>query len=315
MQPLLLAWTLFAVVTVALAAQTWVQRRRRQRWRVELDEQQTRSAGDLRAVTESNARQVDAIVAAHAHDLQTAEDGTRDALAAVEDARAFAATGMKWEAASHKLIADACESLRIDAVLATNVVFIPQDAPADSPFLAQIDHVLVTDASVLVIESKWWRGVVFDGVRPSSIHASFGAFLDDSELVAPFSLQVVADSDERVRVRRHAAVHAPAPQARQQARRLSGLIRKELGRGLLVRSCVFYAHPEVTLHASPRDTGAKSISTDIIGRSRLREVIKRTSSSDGQSSDLPARLTPLLVSLGAHVVGFGRYESLPTVSP
>lgn len=87
----------------------------------------------------------------------------------LDDAREFFRKGMKWDLASRNAIVSICRSLSVSGFLATNVVFDPSTTSKTEHFAAQIDHVLVTDSFVLIIENKRWKGLVFADKHPSAV--------------------------------------------------------------------------------------------------------------------------------------------------
>ncbi|WP_420367045.1 nuclease-related domain-containing protein [Curtobacterium sp. L1-20] len=219
---------------------------------------------------------------------------------------------MGWDAASRDMILDVCEDLGIDGVLLTNIVFVPTDAKPFHRYAAQIDHVLVMGASILLVESKRWNGVVFDGINPASAHPSFRRLLATPPN-GPFALQIVPDSSEQLIVRAYPnqSSLAPAAQARRQAARLHHYLAAAHGSVPHVDTCVFYSHPDAEVFARPQDT-AGNVSTFIAaGYDGLRRVLRQykpTPSSHG--SPHPAVLDTLMaiaadaIELSATPAGF-----------
>jgi hypothetical protein len=210
----LVPWIIAAVLLVALVVVAVVLRARARR-----------AVAAAKAAADEQARaareQHEALAAAHDDALaQAAADHARErdalgaerqaALTEAKQARDLVAAGLKWEATSRDDIADACRQLGVDAVLLTNVVFVPVATSASSRFVAQVDHVLLGETGVMVIENKGWNGIVFDGLTPSSVFPAFAGLFDESTMTPPFALQVVKDSPTVLTVRTHLGRDAPA---------------------------------------------------------------------------------------------------------
>ncbi|QGV66648.2 nuclease-related domain-containing protein [Clavibacter nebraskensis] len=124
----------------------------------------------LSVAEEHRVRTVAELTAVHAAELADAEERTRIAREDERAARDLLSATWGHEAASHAHIVAAFASARLSGILATNVVF-SRTGDDGARFVQQIDHVVVTSRTVLIIENKRWRGIVFDGVVPSSEHA------------------------------------------------------------------------------------------------------------------------------------------------
>ncbi|GAT74555.1 hypothetical protein MHM582_3060 [Microbacterium sp. HM58-2] len=274
--------------------------RRGRRWK----ETQTATADAHRAEIDAHTLEHDKQVSV----LQTEKQAT-DALRA--RAVSAAAQGMRWELASRHQLVRACEAAGIDAVIATNVVFTPAE-PAAHPFCAQIDHLVITGNAVLVVESKRWDGVVFDGIRPSTHAAAFAALFDDADLAAPFAVQLTrpnADSPT-IESRFSTDKRAPALQARRQAMRLHELLRRRSGAVPFIDTCVFYSHPHAQVFAHDYDGEGKA-RTAIATSESIRRVI--TDVHESKTTGLTRAQATLVIDtireLGADLVGTGRFAA------
>lgn len=310
----LVPWMIAAVLLVALVVVAVVLRARARR-----------AVAAAKAAADEQARaareQHEALAAAHDDALaQAAADHARErdalgaerqaALTEAKQARDLVAAGLKWEATSRDDIADACRQLGVDAVLLTNVVFVPVATSASSRFVAQVDHVLLGETGVMVIENKGWNGIVFDGLTPSSVFPAFAGLFDESTMTPPFALQVVKDSPTVLTVRTHLGRDAPASQVRRQAQRLSDRVQAETGVRLWFDTCVFYSHRDTTVFATERDATDGGAGTAIVShRSQLAGVVRELTSRPTKklSRARVDDLARLFASYGADVLRFGAY--------
>ncbi|MGO1798528.1 MAG: nuclease-related domain-containing protein [Microbacterium gubbeenense] len=220
-----------------------------------------------------------------------------------------AARGMKWELASRHQLVKACENAGLDAVIATNVVFTPAE-PVEHAFCAQIDHVVITQHLVLVVESKRWSGVVFDGVRPSTHAAAFSTLFDENEMIAPFAVQLTRpdEASQLLAWRVDSGKNAPAKQARKQAMRLRGLLRERTRTVPYIDTCVFYSHQrsEVIAQAIDQEGTARTL---IATSNNIRRVIGDVHRSKRRRLDesQTALVIDTVRDLGADLVGTGRF--------
>lgn len=241
----------------------------------------------------------------HGRDRAALERSRDDALREAEDSRAFIAESLRWDEPSHDAILDACRRLGLRGVLATNVVFVPTDAGDRDRFVAQVDHVLLTRHAALVLENKRWRGLVFDGVRPSTVHAAFRDLFDESILERPFAIQVRRESTTSWDVRTQVGGESPASQVRRQAQRLNGLVRASGLGSLWFESCVFYSHPDATVYAEREDASPGGAKTAVVaGRHELDALLRRLAERPPTTltEDRIGALSALLARQGARVV-------------
>lgn len=233
--------------------------------------------------------------------VQAARDERDRARGESERARQQIARVLGSEAVSRRLIAAACADVGLPGVLITNVVFVPEDSR--STFFAQIDHVLLTRQAAIVIENKYWQGLVFDDVRPSSVIPSFGAMLDEDALEAPFAVQIRPVSPSTWEILRHIGGDSPAVQVRRQAGRLAEHLRARLGEAPFLTTAVLYSYADATVHAKAMSRSAGGVSTRILSGSKgltcmLTEVRQQS----------PVALTAAqLEQLRAHFESLGAY--------
>ncbi|WP_423920936.1 nuclease-related domain-containing protein [Frigoribacterium sp. 2-23] len=246
----------------------------------------------------------------HDRELSELASARERALDEARQARDLLATGLKWEATSRDLIADAIRTVAADAVLLTNVVFVPTETTASGRFVVQVDHVLVCEAGVLVIENKGWRGIVFDGRTPSSVFPAFSGLFDETKLDPPFALQVKDDSPTVLTVRSHLGPTSPAAQVRRQARRLADRVYTEIGARFWVDTCVLYSHPQATVFAADRDVAEGGATTRIVAApAQLASVVRELTGRPAKkfSRARVEEIVGLLGSYGADTLRFGAY--------
>jgi hypothetical protein len=271
----------------------------------------------LRAAADAHGLAMTRLERIRTEERAALEGEARTALADAEAARERLAATWGHEAASHVDLRTALSAAGLRGLLATNVVF-PWRSAAGDAFVHQLDHVVVVPRGVLGVENKRWRGVVFDGVPPRSVHESFAQLVDDDSLVdedgrvGSFAVQIARlssspASPERI-VRCHVGRAAPAAQARRQAADL----RARLGeQGVALPWCdtaVYYSHPGASLHVRREDVTARGASTRIIaGPADLAVFARDLARSSERRIDegLAARLSELFASAGAHVDRIG----------
>ncbi|WP_245561728.1 nuclease-related domain-containing protein [Agromyces italicus] len=309
-------WIVAGVLLASTVALVVAHRRSTARWSERLASVEAARAARESELRTAHAASLHAASDAHAFELRRSEEDAEESRVRAERLRSFASRGIRHEASSRETIVRMCDASSIDAVLATNVVFMPVDLD-DEFFTAQIDHVLLTEWGCLIIESKNWDGVIFDGVRPREIHRSYGLLVDRSredhadQLESPFAIQLVPSSTGPIKVRVHQKSKAPAGQVRLQAKRLRELVETRLGLRPFFNTCVYYSHPLAQVHAKRRDTAASTFTHVVSNERELQTVIAglRSSSRSGLPRDDMRQLATLFSSLGADVIGTGSFDA------
>jgi hypothetical protein len=254
--------------------------------------------------------------------VAAADAERRDALAEAEQSRALARSGMKWEEASEQAILQACRGAGVNGVLMTNVVFVPvgETEPGSwRPFVAQADHVLVSDSGRgLVIESKRWGGIVFDGRKPSAVHPAFRSLVDESSLVPPFAVQVqrrtVLNHEEEAenwwRVQVRAKASSPAQQVRTQARRLAKFVDEHTGTARTwFDTCVYYSSPSATAFVQSEDRSGTVTTRVVTNDHELQSALAAWAAKDSVPNRARAdAVVRVLAGQGAHAVTVGSYR-------
>lgn len=308
-------WALTALLGSAAVTLLVVLLLRLRSWRRRLRTAHTDHEQRLATQATSHAEETERIRSAHAQRLDAAQEQTQAAQVLTERLRGFCAQAINWELASRNLVASACADLSLHGALATNVMFVPVDAAPQSPFVAQIDHVLLTDRFALLIENKNWRGMVFDDVLPSSVLPSFGLLVEESALEPPFAIQLKRaeenGSSSQVAVMTRTGRQAPTTQVRIQARRFAEWVRTQEGVAPWFNTSVLYSHQDAAVF-TPRSLPRRSmVRTDVMaGPSALRTVLARLHRENSQHAEAsPVEVVgPLLSQHGADIFGFGNYS-------
>jgi hypothetical protein len=254
--------------------------------------------------------------------VAAAEGARRDALTEAEESRALARQGMKWEEASEQAILRACRAAGVNGVLMTNVVFVPVGETEQGSwrkFVAQADHVLVSDSGRgLVIESKRWGGIVFDGRRPSEVHPAFRNLVDESSLVPPFAVQVksrqVLNAEQEAenwwQVRVAAKGASPAQQVRVQARRLAKFVDQHTGVARTwFDTCVYYSSPSASTFVQSEDRSGTVTTSVVTNDHELQSALAAWAAKDSVPNRARAdEVVRVLAGQGAHAITVGSYR-------
>jgi len=246
----------------------------------------------------------------------------RDAHAEAEQSRAFARRGMQWEAGSEQAILQACRAAGVNGVLMTNVVFMPvgeTESGSQRQFVAQADHVLVSDSGRgLVIESKRWSGIVFDGRKPSAVHPAFRSLVDESSLVPPFAVHVRSrkvlnhedEAENWWQVREQAKGASPAQQVRTQARRLAKFVDEHTGTARTwFDTCVYYSSSSATAFVQSEDRSGTVTTRVVTNDHELQSALAAWAAKDSVPNRARAdAVVRVLAGQGAHAVTVGSYR-------
>ncbi|PPI00713.1 hypothetical protein C5C56_06720 [Rathayibacter sp. AY1D1] len=306
-----LPWAVAAALLLALLITVVAGRRRRTAARAAAEQAAEEASEEHQRTIAERDRSHEAALKA----LTRARDAERDlsrteletAQEEVEQTRDALARTWSSEAVSHTLIREACASAGLSGVLATNVVFVPVEARTTRRFLAQIDHLLLTRHGALIIEAKYWQGVVFDGVRPGTVHPSYGVLLDEDALPEAFAVQIAPGTVSRWTVRTHVEQHVPARQVRIQAARLKEHLALNGLPTPWFETAVLYSHPDVRTYA-PGWQGTGAARTRILTgvdelTDALADLARRPGTTIGE--DAWGELSGFLAGCGGHVEPVG----------
>ncbi|TLP97439.1 NERD domain-containing protein [Nesterenkonia salmonea] len=213
----------------------------------------------------------------------------------------YLAKALDYDLRSRHSILNACHSEQLDGVLLSNVVFLRKNrAVGGDLYRRQIDHVVVTSEKVLLLENKGWKGLVFDGVPPGTIHPDLGAVVGPLPSKDTFAVHI-GGQDRSIRI----AEEAPIDQAAKQARDLKNIAAESGVDAGFVEICVLYSHPQVRLHALSRQV-SRGWHGRVIDLPQLDQVLRAGS---GERRVDVEQLTGLLEPLAGDIAGFGSYES------
>ncbi|SIN89191.1 nuclease-related domain-containing protein [Agromyces cerinus] len=258
-------------------------RRQRTRTAAALHDAEAARLGELESARVAHQREVDALTSTQVA-LRTEHLAALDREAArTEVLRKKLAQGEKWEAASRASILKACAHLNLDAIVATNVMFLHEE-DGKEPFVTQLDHVVLTERGCLVIENKGWAGVVIESIQPHDVHPALGVLVatvrneEDPPLTPPFTIQLAATRpdekhDAPLSIRIHTAGGAPAKQVRNQAWRLGQMLKSEELAAPFFVPCVFYSNPAAEVHAAKLPMTKATTTHIIAGQAELRRTL------------------------------------------
>ncbi|WP_295033568.1 nuclease-related domain-containing protein [uncultured Microbacterium sp.] len=328
--PTLVLLVVVAVLIIAFALTVWGLSRRNRRVNDELrrryaDEESSlveRQASATRELQSTHDETLAGLTArhdtetkqrldAHAEQVRTLTAERDAAIANEEGSRLLAGRGLRWELASREVLVDACEAAGLDAIVATNIVFSPRDEGSLAPYCAQLDHLVITEKAVVLVDSKNWKGLILDGKKPSSLAGALGVLFDENALPTSFAISVTPDGAERLDVRTHLGSDSPASQVRRQARRFHQHLLAQHGSAPYVQTCVFYSHPDARLWTSGLDETAHAQPTRITSVRTIQKALldAQTGGPAGPSSHQLTQLVATVRELGADLHGTGRFAS------
>lgn len=328
--PTLILLIVVAVLLIAFALTVWGLSRRNRRVR---DELQRRFADGESSLVERQASATRELQDAHSetlatltaqHDTETKQrldaheeqvrilTAERDAAIADEEgSRMLAGRGLRWELASRELLVDACEAAGLDAIIATNIVFSPRDEGSIAPYCAQLDHLVITEKALVLVDSKNWKGLILDGKKPSTLAGALGVLFDEHALPTSFAIAVSRDGDERLTVRTHLDSESPASRVRHQARQFSRHLSAQHGSAPYLQTCVFYSHPDARVWTGGLDEVPHAEPTRIASVRTIQKALldAQTGGPAGPSSHQLTQLVATVRELGADLHGTGRFAS------
>ena len=246
--------------------------------RARLQQQEAMSVNALEAERILRGEQVDALLAQLSH-------------------------GMKWEQTSREFIRRETAALQVDGVLVTNLFLLTADE-GGAPFVTQIDHLLVTAQTIVVVEAKHWRGVVFDDVDPATLHPALAPVSASLKLPSSFAIHLRSGRNTPLSVDLRPS---PRAQARAQAAHLSRMLKAEHDQVSWIQTAVLYSHPEVRLFSGTRPAGDSRghVQTPALDSTSFRAFLR---GALGRSTDKPNDARSIVRSLEPHaadVVGLG----------
>lgn len=234
-----------------------------------------------------------------------ASDAAAEAAVREEQLHRFLASALDYDLGSRMALLAACAKVPLDGALMSNVVFLRRGSEGNAAYRRQIDHLIVTRSKVFLIENKGWKGLVFDGVRPSVLHRDLGAVVDERELGEHFAVHI-GGNGAKIRTETEGPEggrRVPVIQAGRQVADLKDIFA-EKGLGLpWIEACVFYSHADVRLRAHDQQTTWK---VRVFDRSGLDAVLKSGSGNGGIDVE---RMVEALEPHSGDIVGFGRFRA------
>lgn len=210
-------------------------------------------------------------------------------------------------------IIQACNNIGLDAILLTNLVFRPLDNSVDDPFHAQIDHLLITESGGLIIENKYWKGLIYDGVDIAARQPALAELLNDTYLEqvknAKAAMHISVTDPNTIGVRMAGPLSpldkqlSPARQVRRQAGRLSKYIESVQPSAPWIDTCVYYSHGEAVVDHAGRSAGTVIVSS----AQGLEDAIRVLTGPTNRPSVAVSSLAGTLANLGPDICGLGRY--------
>ncbi|MBS1675650.1 MAG: NERD domain-containing protein [Actinobacteria bacterium] len=327
--PTLALLVVVAALLIAFALTVWLLSRRNRRTRDELqrryaDEESSlveRQASATRELQSSHSETLASLTTQHDTEIKQSLDAHEEqvrtltaerdaAVAAEEGSRLLAGRGLRWELASREVLVDACEAAGLDAIIATNIVFSPHEEGSIAPYAAQLDHLVITEKAVVLVDSKNWNGVILDGRKPSSLAGALGVLFDESALPASYAIALTRDGDERLDVRTLLGSESPASRVRHQARRFHRHLAAKHGSAPYLQTCVFYSHPDARVWTGGLDESANAQTRIASVRTIQKALLDAQSGGPaGPSSHQLTQLVATIRELGSDLHGTGRFAS------
>ncbi|MGW6034878.1 nuclease-related domain-containing protein [Gordonia terrae] len=215
---------------------------------------------------------------------------------------------------SRDRIINACNTLGLDAVLLTNIVFRPVDAKDNTPFRAQIDHLVLTETGILVVENKYWKGLTFHTASHRGQYPALDHLLGDIDTTDGSSQAIALVPQSGSEGGDSASQHlikvsirpAPAEQVRRQAIRLREYAHTNGIELPWVDTCVFYSHSEShVIH--PQYDNQTTIVSDSGG---LESCLRATFQKVPPKTGVPINtLIKALAPLGPDIEGLGSFAN------
>lgn len=296
-------WSALAILSVATALTTMMLVRARRRFVRQVEAEaaarvDAAAAYERISIAERHQREV-------LHRQWMEYDATLHAVhnGEIEKVRRWAATGMRWEANSRDRILAVAEELGLDGFVGTNVCF--RAVGRNRSYVHQIDHLLVSQKGVLVIDSKNWNGLIFHPAveKGNSIARRIERFelLRGLSSSARYVLHV--RPEERPTVLRDNSPREPVKQVRTQAKALSRyLALSGMHKVPFIATCVYYSHPgSILVNGSFRDE-----STHVVDGTGLKSAL--AAKRDGCDDQVIRWLAAWTARYGADVHGLGRYR-------
>lgn len=291
--PSFIAGLVVGLIPFLVAA--WLWRRKAHQFRDE--------KAQLKAEHEENLSELNA---ERNEDLSNLEEAHHRNL---EELRVLVARGMKWEGGSRQHLIEACEVIGVNGFVATNVSFLVQNRGSDA-YIHQIDHLIVSDHMLFVVEAKNWQGTIYhrerykNGYDPLSIDA-----LPVLNEIAPEERYVLQVKDnDAMMLHPKGETPEPVKQVEAQSKNFRKYLASRLGADPgHTLNCVFYSHRTSRLVGGARTFGKYTWATD---KHELPAVLEQMQQHRRSTHAHPVRLHDIyeiVWALGADIQGVGTY--------
>lgn len=213
---------------------------------------------------------------------------------------------------SRRQIVDVCRESRLDAVLLSNIVF--QTHAGGDEFHAQIDHLLITESAMLIIENKYWNGLVFDGIDASARYPILAPLLSGVDGLAEGTRAVQLVRDDPLAIGKPSnkkketgitlrVIPSPAEQTRTQAYRFSEFLKMHDVHVPWINTCVYYSRQKATVVHAAQHRSTTLVSNGV----ELAHCIQQLEPTK-ESIDL-GKFVQVLAPLGPDVTGIGSFAA------
>lgn len=302
----------------------WLWQRHRTQLLSEMSQLETEhqnQANHFTTTLETRHRQERALEAQYEQDAKELSDALNDAYQAQIDklkdehkdeldfAREYLARGIQWEEISRRKLAEACHSLGVNGFLATNVCFLAQNGKGQT-YIHQIDHLVVAEDMLFVIEAKNWEGNIYH--RKGHTRSS-NPFLVDTLPV----LQEAAKRERFVFVMKKEGdmfclpdgnTREPVAQVQAQSMSFRDFLTSQLGKHPgETYNMVFYSHPKSKLMGGAMALSQYTWVTDNEELTRVLDQLRELREAKNQPPVDVHGLYHVVSALGADVMGLGSF--------
>lgn len=199
-----LAWSFSALLTLLLIGGClfhWLKMRQQSTQSV-IREEEILRRGEL---IDKQAEQRESDRRAHALDLEDLRKNHRrevdEGLRAYEllaadfaDYRKQYAKNIGWDLRSRAKLVTMLSDMQFDGMLITNLTFVEEDSDSNAPVVVQVDHIILSERGAVLVENKGWKGLVYDGTRPSEDFGPFSTLIDETDLTGSFALHLRSET-------------------------------------------------------------------------------------------------------------------------
>lgn len=294
---------LVVALVAALGTGAWWHLRSKQKWQTQLTGTSAESAQRESEMVSTHTQELSG--QRELHSKAQAEAERRHSAAIAEQHALYGSVRKRLhleigESTSREHIVTVCREKGLDAVIMSNVLFKPVTSVGENSYHAQVDHLVVTEKSLMIVESKYWKDATFDGVDLCEKSAAMRVLFEDltPRDVAQNAVHLRRDGD-RVKV----STSDPASQVRRQAQRLSDYLKSRQIPVPWIETCVYYCHPGGVVE----HTDFKGQTAVVSTFSGLRRTIMRSQTQERRPVDVGA-VVEALMPLSTDTTGTGAYS-------